>query len=348
MYDEATLTRALSTAIAALREQNIPETEAIRHMAAFLDTQSGRPIPLLMIGRQPFTREDSLVFGAVAAEVGFRPLYLPEAFARLPLDAVEAGTMTFADIIAESETDISPPTDNRPFFYQFERGIPADVQPVLIALAVVCAALIVLVALTQRRVMPTGARWSPAYFACLGAGFMLIEIGAIQQSRLYIGHPTLALTTVLAVMMLGGGVGGWLADRLRIASPRLPMIGVMLLTLLWLVIWPVVSGATVALPTFARILVTGLCLLPLALCMGMPFPLGLKAVRAAGEGQIALAWAVNGVATVCGSVGAVALAFVGGFSLVLLVGMAAYIAAAVYAFGLLPRPVEVISPAAAQ
>jgi hypothetical protein len=335
MYDEATLTRALSTAIAALRQQNLSDAEALGHMAAFLDTQSGRPIPLLMIGRQPFTRDDSLVFGAIAAEVGFNPLYLPEAFARPPLDAVEAGTMTFADIIAESATDISAPTDNRPFFYQFERGIPQDIQPLLIALGVAVAILTVLVALTQRRVSSVGVRWSPIYFAGLGVGFMLIEVGAIQQSRLFIGHPTLALTTVLAVMLIGGGIGSWLSEQLNIQSPRWPLVGVVLMVLLWLLIWPLVSSSLMAQPEIGRIFITVVCLLPVAIFMGMPFPLGLKLVRPLGNNQIALAWAVNGVATVCGSVGAVAIALLSGFSAVLIVGILAYVIAAIFAFGLL-------------
>jgi hypothetical protein len=65
--------------------------------------------------------------------------------------------------------------------------------------------------------------------------------------------------------------------------------------------------------------------------MGMPFPLGLRAVGHAGDRHIALGWAVNGVMTVVGSACAVTLALVAGFSRVLLVGTVAYLLAAALA-----------------
>jgi hypothetical protein len=337
LYDELTLTRALSTTLAALRQQGITEVEALRHTAAFLDTQSGKPIPLLMIGRQPFSRDDSLVYGAVARQVGFTPLYLPHVLARPPLDRVEAGTLTFANIIADAETDISPPTDDRPFFYQFERGIPADLRPLLIALSGLVVAGGGILIFRQRTIPSADVRWSPIYFASLGAGFMLVEITIIQQSRLFIGHPTLALTTVLAVLLIGGGIGSWLAGWLKVQSPRWPLLGVLFTVALWMLLWPAVNVRLLALPDISRVVVTGLCLLFPALFMGMPFPLGLRWVGSAGNNQIALAWAVNGVATVCGSVGAVALAITGGFRMTLQAGLAAYAVAAFYAFLVLNR-----------
>jgi hypothetical protein len=39
-------------------------------------------------------------------------------------------------------------------------------------------------------------------------------------------------------------------------------------------------------------------LAPLALLMGAPFPLGLRAVAGAGPGRVAWAWAANGFASV--------------------------------------------------
>lgn len=328
LYDEATLTRALSTALAAFRSRGLSGAEALRHMAVFLDPQTGRPTPLLMVGNQAFTRDDSLVYAAIAREVGFTALYLPEALAQSPLDAIEAGRREFSEVIAKSETDISPPTDNRPFFYQFERGVPADLTPILGLVTGVLAVGSIPVVIVQRR-MASG-RWLPVYFAALGAGFMLVEIAIIQQTRLFLGHPTLAVTTVLAVLLVGGGIGSWLAERL--SAPRLPAIGVVIIVMIWLFVWPLVSENLLGLPTIGRILVAAVSLLPLALLMGMPFPLGVKIAGRVSENQVALAWAVNGVTTVAGSVGAMALAAASGFSTVLIAGIAAYVVAAIFAF----------------
>ena len=106
---------------------------------AFLDERAGSPVPLLLVGTQPYTEDDSLALGAIARQVGFTPLLLPHVLLQPPLDEVAAGAMTFSDTIANAEVDYSPPTDDRPYFFQFERGIPASLQP--LALLIVAGAL---------------------------------------------------------------------------------------------------------------------------------------------------------------------------------------------------------------
>ncbi len=44
------------------------------------------------------------------------------------------------------------------------------------------------------------------YFACLGSGFMLIEIGLMQRFVLFLGHPVYSLSVILFTLMLGGGL----------------------------------------------------------------------------------------------------------------------------------------------
>ncbi len=336
LYDEVTLTRALSTALAALRSEGMTDAQAIRHTMAFLDTHSGKPIPLLMVGKQPITREDSLSYLAVAHQVGFQPLYLPDAVAQPPLDAVEAGTQTFADIEAQSASDISAPTDDRPFFFQFERGVSPDLVPLLGFMAGIVVLGCLLLIVSQRRVRVPAVRWSPIYFAALGVGFILIEITVVQQTRLFLGHPTYAVTTTIAVLLIGGGIGSWLSGRLRLKSPRLPLVGVIVVTILWLLLWNGISQNFLALPLAGRIGVAGLCLLPLALLIGMPFPLGLQQIADAGGGQVALAWTVNGVASVVGTVGATALATLSGYRSVLVAAVVAYAITAIYAYLIAP------------
>src|SRR5262249_13838791 len=155
--------------------------------------------------------------------------------------------------------------------------------------------------------------------------FILVEITLIQQTRLFLGHPTLAVTTTIAVLLVGSGMGSLLAGRVHLQSARLPLLGVVIALGLWLLLWSAISGSLLGESTPVRIAVVGLCLLPLALLMGMPFPLGLQRVASAGSEQVALAWAVNGVATVVGSVGAAVLATLLGFNAVLLVSAAAYL-----------------------
>lgn len=329
LYDEPTLTRALSTALTALRQQGLADSDqaALQHVIALLDTNADPPIPLLLIGKAPYSRDDSLSLGAVAQQVGFTPLFLPDVLARPPLDGVAAGTISFAAVIAEADNDLSPTTDNRPFFYQFERGIPAALRPLLWGVAVVLLVGLGSVAWHQRRTaVGRLATAAPIYFAGLGLGFILVEIGVIQQTRLFLGHPTTATTVVLAALLIGGGLGSGLAGRRvrRKTFATTPLLVIIVLLAVWLLLWPWLRAQFEGAQLLTRVLVVVIMLLPLGLVMGMPFPLGLQGVAVAGKRQVALAWAVNGVMSVVGSVLAVSLAILWGFTAVLLVGGVAY------------------------
>jgi hypothetical protein len=335
LYDEPTLTRALATALAAWRTRGLSDTEALQRIIVLLDDSREPAIPLLLVRNAPFSRDDALSIGAVALDVGFTPLFLPGVLAQPPLDAVVAGEQSFGDIVANATTDIAPTTDDQPFFYQFERGVPEALRPLLWILAGVVAAGGLVLLWAQRNVRPLTARWSPLYFAGLGVGFITIEVALIQQTRLFLGHPTLAITAVLATLFVGGGIGSGLAGRLTgSAEDHLlawPSFLVVLLTLLWIGLWPRLNEQFLATEQTLRLTVVIASLLPLAFVMGMPFPLGLRAVGAAGDRHIALAWAVNGVMTVAGSAAAVTIAILAGFSRVLLLGAAAYLLVALVA-----------------
>ncbi|MDX1688079.1 MAG: hypothetical protein R3248_08860 [Candidatus Promineifilaceae bacterium] len=331
LYDEATLTRALSTALAVLRDRGLSDSEALQHVVALLDPRSDSPIPLLIVRNTPYTAEESLALGSVARRIGFVPLFLPQVLAQPPLDAVEAGDRPFSDIVADAESDISPTSDDRPFFYQFERGIPDNLRPLLIGLAVLVVAGAALLIPLQRRATTSFWRWSPVYFGALGLGFMALEVGFIQQSRLFLGHPTLTVTAVLATLLVVGGLGSGAAGRLLPPAdrpPAWPILVVAVLAVAWILIWPSVSHRFLAAERGVRVAVVVASLAPIALFMGMPFPLALRHVGRAGRQAVALAWAVNGVTTVAGSVLAIAVAIVAGFSRVLLAGILAYAVAA--------------------
>ncbi|MEJ2709547.1 MAG: hypothetical protein P8074_18190 [Anaerolineales bacterium] len=191
----------------------------------------------------------------------------------------------------------------------------------------------ILFLLRLQRPLPREAWLPPAiYFAALGLGFMLVEIALLQQVRLFLGHPTLAVTVVLATLLIGGGVGsglaGYFVKPTWRALPILPAFGAILALGIWGFAWPWLSDRYLGLETGLRVLVVVLTLLPVSMLMGISFPLGLRAVERLGSRQVALAWAINGVMTVAGSVLAMVLAVEFGYTMVLLAGGLAYTLAA--------------------
>src|SRR5581483_3723735 len=51
------------------------------------------------------------------------------------------------------------------------------------------------------------------YFACLGAGYMTFELGAMQVLNLYLGDPAYSLAVVLAGLLVATGAGAALSTR---------------------------------------------------------------------------------------------------------------------------------------
>jgi site-specific recombinase len=153
-----------------------------------------------------------------------------------------------------------------------------------------------------------------------------------------LGHPTLAVTTILGVLLIGGGLGSGFAGRWANQHRLTRLLGVILsiviLVLLWLLVWPWLSQSFQDSQTAGRVLVAAVSVLPLAVLLGIPFPLGLWFVCQIepGDRHVALGWAVNGVMTVVGSATAIAVAMLSGFSRVLLVGALAYTIAIIFVY----------------
>ena len=131
------------------------------------------------------------------------------------------------------------------------------------------------------------------------------------------------------------------SDRLSLQTWRaaLPLLGAMVaLTGLYLLGLPAITDSLFELPLAARIVLAFLLLAPLGVCLGMFMPLGLTAVSRLtthSREYVAWGWAVNGFASVVGSVLTTLLAMTFGFAVVLLFGLAAYAVAILALRGLL-------------
>ena len=210
LYDEATMLRALGVALAALGERGLTEQQALQHVLIVADARSGAlDTPLLVIKNTPWRREELRGPAVFVADQGYQPIHFPGVLAAPPLDTIAAGTSSFAEATADSGLNFAPPTDDRPFFFQFEYGAPRSLRELAAGIGVVI--VLGALALAWRSRGRAGAVRERAalyaYVAALGAGFMLLEVALIQQTRLLLGHPTPAVALTLAALLVAGGLG---------------------------------------------------------------------------------------------------------------------------------------------
>jgi hypothetical protein len=175
------------------------------------------------------------------------------------------------------------------------------------------------------------ARWSSkwlalAYFSCLGAGFIIIELVLIQLFMKLIGFPLYVYSTVIFTILLSAGCGSFVSGKLRISIDKwgYPFIGVIVVSICILLGYQEASELFLTMGLLVRIGATAAMIFPLGFFLGMPFPLGILALEKQPEGAIAWAWGMNGLFTVVGGVTSVMMSIFFGFRLTLMCAVLIY------------------------
>lgn len=336
----------------ALAAQTLTERGAVDprdHMAIYrVPTGYGVDLATVLVSPQPLSQADRAVLDDRAAEYGFDPVLTPEVSVDPTIEALVApgGPGPALDRVA---ADISPPTDNRPFFFQmadldtFRNGdIWRDdfiTRPVLVltmlavtvlALAAICIALPLVLGRRQPRTAAERRQARPffTYFGGIGFGFLLLEVAQLQRLSSFLGHPTYGLAVVLFSILVFSGVGSLLTERfLHADRPRSLLAPLVVLLVVagasGLVTVPVLrafDGAT----TLARVAVAVALLAPMATVMGMPFAIGMRMAAATPGVPTAYLWGINGATSVSASVLGVAIALFAGISTAFWCGLVAY------------------------
>jgi hypothetical protein len=248
---------------------------------------------------------------------------------------------------ADYPFNVSPTFDDSPFFFE---SIPllrssnwtldqlrgTGVQAALAAIALLATVVLVLAVmvpllLNHRDGLFVRAPGAHAvYFASLGVGFMLIEIGMMQKSTLLLGNPMYSIPVLLAAILVGGGVGsrtssrwtGPMGQRVQLAWVALLLACVGgALAVEWLE--QLVGARTL----WVRATAVVLALLPVGFALGLFFPMGLDHVKRDAPRFLPWAWGINGAASVYGSLLAVVLGMWRGFTAVLVIGVGVYLLA---------------------
>lgn len=274
-----------------------------------------------------------------AMQVQYSPLPRPVAttayFRALAQGRVDAH-------VQRAPVDLRPPTDDRPYFFLSTRPERLlDEMPEVLGrlvqyagqIAAVAALFILapLVVFQRRGLRLPGAPRALAYFACLGVGFMVLEIGLFHRFVLLLGHQSYSVTVVLFGLLLGASLGSALSSHLTARrSVQLALAGLVATILVYAGALDPIFQRAAAAPFALRLALSLALLVLLGLGLGIPFPVGLRALRERGAPLVAWAVGVNGFASVIGATLAVPLALATGLRLLLLLAAALY-AAAIFA-----------------
>jgi hypothetical protein len=305
----------------------------------------------MLIGVAPFSDSDIDKVEAVANQMQFIVVLSPRVAAD-PTFADLASGYDLGRVIAGVRSDISPPTDNRPFFFQMGRigdmfrsaraTLPQNeftsaahllgaMLVIITSLTILCIVLPLWVAHAK---LTLQTAWQHVlYFAAIGLGFMLIEISQMQRLIIFLGHPTYALSVVLFTLLLSSGLGSYTThgtgkhNLRQVGAARLGMLVVVLCAFGILTQRALLAFQDAATPT--RISVGVGILFPLGFLMGMAFPSGMKLASENEPGLTPWLWGINGAASVCASVLAVVISLYAGISAAFWTGTACYAVAGI-------------------
>jgi len=363
--------RALTLALSALQRMGVQNPA--EHVVALRSLYTA----LLLVKREGFTSQEIEIIRSFSQDKRFDLIYHPgirpdevnlysifeePAYYDTYLDVLE--TEDRASLYAEYPFDITPPSDDRPFFFHFFRweqtpeiirALGKTWQPfggsgyfVLLALfilALFASLILILLPLSFLRAkgeVREGRRLF-LYFLLLGLGYLFVEIPLLQRFILFLGHPIYAFATVLFTLLSFSGLGSLLSPKL---SFRKALAGLIVAVACYPVLLPYLFRWLLGGGLAFRILASVIILAPLGFLMGFPFPKGIRLTSRIAPGLIPWAWGVNGCASVLSSILAVMIAISYGFSWVLVLGGVAYALALAAIHGLATRAKPLRGPAA--
>ncbi len=244
--------------------------------------------------------------------------------------------------------DIRPATDSRPYYTAYLKpgtigmfldqiGEVSEEWGYLLLLGTLLVSIVFGIVIV---LIPLFGRWSDlfkgrrgtagiiVYFACLGMGYMLVEIFLIQRLVFFLGDPIFSVSVVITSMLILSALGSLFAQRFssnRTKIVRIAVAGIAASLLFYIFGLSPLIGAFIGLPLAAKFLLAVVFIAPAAFFMGMPFPTGLSALESNRSRLIPWALGMNGALSVTGAVVAKLVSISSGFPAVLGLAIVLYL-----------------------
>jgi hypothetical protein len=341
-HNDREIIRLVFLAIEALRSLKIPLSESLK----YIYTTGEEQLPLFVLQRSPIDLKRLDKLKEVVFARGY-PLYLTyipgyinySTRLDLPIKDVSPakvlslmanGKARPSELIEELPFDCRPVSDESPFFFKMEKGLPN----VLNYLLMISLSLALMFFLLQKHLVPMDSRRRTPFFslifASIGMGFMLIEVPLLQKFTLFLGHPVYSLCIILLFILLGAGLGSFISSKTqRFNSMTKFKMGTFLIALMCLLHIIFINKSFILLmgsPFLIRAIFSGIALFPLGFSLGIPFPMGLKAMHELNLSKgVAGVWGINGIFSVIGSTLSIVISIKFGFFFSIILGGSIYL-----------------------
>ena len=329
--------RVFSTALAALREAGISEKPE-EHIVFIRSWKTST----ILISRTPFTSKeiervttfcdqrsfDVGYYAGMKEDMANRYDVLKEAYyfkGATSLAGPEAETF-FEDYIF----DVSPATDDRPYFSHFFRWDKAltflqqlrreflpfvEIGYILVIAtlvqAVIAGGALILLPLLGRRRAGEWARGGLSaqevlgtlfYFGSIGFAFMFLEMALLPKYILLLSHPIYSTAVVLAAVLVFAGCGSLTVRHVKSKSLWVAVTCVCAWVLVQALLEERLFAWALGWPFGGRLALTTVMVGTLSFFLGWPFPIGLREISGRFPSLVPWAWGINGCASVIGAV----------------------------------------------
>jgi len=338
--------RALTTAVAALRRAGV--ANPAEHIA--MVTARNQAFTALLVKKTPFTGEEvtrlrSWTEKSPYFAASFLPGRQEPAENNYQLFLAQGTAERERIFISSYPYDISPASDNRPFFFNYAfwwhifpsspaiwGSVPVMEYSVLLLFGVIALVTLVCVfvplrSLARRGLQVAGRGRLIAYFAGAGMGYLAIEVALLQEFGLFLGHPNYSLSVVLAALLFTTGLGSLFSARIAswlgaVRFVSYALAGVVLA--LYAFALPPLLGL-IGLPFWARVAIVFGLVAPLGLLLGVFVPSALERLKIDAPAFVPWAWGINGIFSVLAPILAVAFSMTWGIRALLLSAIPVYL-----------------------
>ncbi|MEN8250260.1 MAG: hypothetical protein ABFS32_15105 [Bacteroidota bacterium] len=339
VHNEWELIRLIVTTAHAFEKMGIDGGEVLKHLVVFEDDYT----PSILIKREAFSRAEIAHQVHIAEKIPpdfSRISYMPYGNSGIRntrvdqvLNVLKTEKKSLQRYVNEHPYNIAPCSDDSPYFYKINKGLPLYLVWLFVSIAVLNLALVFIpLYRIKKKIVREKFRMLGIpllIFICIGLGFMMLEISLFQKLILFLGSPTIALSILLSTLLAGMGAGSYYGKYIYVNNPRklllISTLIIIVLGIIFFTIHPFVLNKLLVFSLGIRAFICVLMILPLAFFLGIPFPSAIKLLKVGDlDDYIPWMYGINGAMSVLSAVIAVMVAMLLGISIAFYIGLCFY------------------------